>query len=74
MKENGSMDSSMDLECGEAIEEIPTKANGNLANPRVMEYIHGLMEIHTKGNSKNASSMAKVSSDFQTEICTKEVT
>jgi len=58
-KENGLMGLSMALECGEVIEEIPTKENGNLVNLRVMVYIHGLMEISIKDNSKNASSMEK---------------
>ncbi len=59
MKVNGSMVSSMVLECGEGIEEIPIKVSGSLANLRVMGYILGLMVINMKDNSKNASNMGK---------------
>lgn len=53
------MASSMALECGEDIEEIPIKVNGSSVNLRAMEYILGLMVINMKDNSKNASNMEK---------------
>ena len=59
MKANGSMVSSMVLECGEDIEEIPIKVNGSSVNLRAMVYILGLMAINMKDNSKNASNMEK---------------
>lgn len=73
-KANGSMASSMALECGEDIEEIPIKVNGSSVNLRAMEYILGLMVINMKDNSKNASNMEKEQSDSRMEICTKAVT
>lgn len=73
-KANGLMASSMALECGEDIEEIPIKVNGSSVNLRAMEYILGLMVINMKDNSKNASNMEKEQSDSRMEICTKAVT
>lgn len=41
MMDNGWMDLSMDLVCGEDIEEIPIKDNGSLENLKDMAYILG---------------------------------
>jgi hypothetical protein len=73
MKENGLMGLSMGLECGEDIEEIPTKGNGSLGNLRAMEYILGLMEINMKDSSRNASNTEKELRGFLTGICIREV-
>jgi hypothetical protein len=42
----------MDQECGEELLEIHIKENGNSGKQKVLEFIHGLMEINMKGNLK----------------------
>lgn len=54
MMGSGLTDSNMDLGCGEARREIVIKGSGSLVNHKDMVFIHGLMVITTKVNSKNA--------------------
>lgn len=54
MMVSGLTDLSMGLECGEARREIVIKGSGSSANPKDMVFIHGLMVITMKANSKNA--------------------
>ena len=56
---NGSMDSNMDLGCGEVTKETAIKENGNLENLKAMEYTLFQMETLMKVNSRNALNMER---------------
>lgn len=53
MKDNGSMEWSKALGCGEEPKVIHTSANGNMEKQMVMEYTLGWMEIDTKVSFHN---------------------
>lgn len=64
----------MDQEYGEDLKVIHTLVNGRTKKHKVMEFIHGLMEIDMKDNSSNVLSMDKAYKNLQMATNTKDTT
>lgn len=67
IKESGSMEWNMVLECGKVPKETHMLESGSLEKQMVMVCIHGLMEIVMKDNLKTVSNMVKDYKNLQME-------